>query len=106
MRIAKVIGTVTLSRVHPALLGGRLKMVVPQSIANLAGGRSEDAEPLVAWDDIGAGIGSRIALSEGGEAAAPFYPDEKPVDAYSAAILDDININKSQVRKLETQTEN
>ncbi len=43
-----------------------------------------------------------IALSEGGEAAAAFYPEEKPVDAYSAAILDDIDINKSQVRKLKT----
>jgi len=102
MRIAKVIGTVTLSHVHPALLGGRLKMVVPQSLANLADGKGEDADPLVAWDDLGAGVGSMIALSEGGEAAAAFYPDEKPVDAYSAAILDDIDINRSQVRKLKT----
>ena len=93
MRIAKVIGTVTLSRVHPALLGGLLKMVVPQSLANLAGAKGEDADPLVAWDEIGAGVGSIIALSEGGEAAAAFYPDEKPVDAYSAAILDNIDIN-------------
>ena len=102
MRIAKVIGTVTLSRVHPALSGGRLKMVVPQSLANLAGDRGEDADPLVAWDDLGAGIGSMIALSEGGEAAAAFYPVEKPLDAYSAAILDVIDINQSQVRKLKT----
>jgi hypothetical protein len=43
-----------------------------------------------------------IALSEGGEAAAAFYPAEKPVDAYSAAILDDIDINQTQVRKLKT----
>ncbi len=102
MRIAKVIGTVTLSRVHPALVGGRLKVVVPQSLANLAGGNGDEAEPLVAWDDLGAGIDSMIALSEGGEAAAAFYPDEKPVDAYSAALLDNIEINKSQVRKLKT----
>jgi ethanolamine utilization protein EutN len=102
MRIAKVIGTVTLSRVHPALSGGRLKMVVPQSLANLASGGGEEAEPLVAWDELGAGVGSMIALSEGGEAAAVFYPDEKPVDAYSAAILDKIDINTLQVRKLKT----
>ena len=100
MRIARVIGTVTLSRVHPGLSGGRLKIVVPQSLANLAGAKADDAEPLVAWDDLGAGVGSMIALSEGGEAAAAFYPEEKPVDAYSAAILDDIEINQSQVRKL------
>ena len=100
MRIAKVIGTVTLSRVHPALTGGRLKMVVPQSLANLTGA-GEEAESLVAWDELGAGVGSMIALSEGGEAAAAFYPDEKPVDAYSAAILDKIDINTLQVRKLK-----
>jgi len=102
MRIAKVIGTVTLSRVHPALRGGRLKMVVPQSLANLDGGKGEEADSLVAWDDLGAGNGSMIALSEGGEAAAAFYPEEKPVDAYTAAILDDIDINETQVRKLNT----
>jgi ethanolamine utilization protein EutN len=102
MRIAKVIGTVTLSRIHLALSGGRLKMVVPQSLADLAGGNGEEAEPLVAWDELGAGVGSMIALSEGGEAAAAFYPDEKPVDAYSAAILDNINIDTLQVRNLKT----
>ncbi len=102
MRIAKVIGTVTLSRVHPALRGGRLKVVVLQSLANLAGASGEEAEPLVAWDDLGAGTGSMLALSEGGEAAAAFYPDEKPVDAYSAALLDNIEINKSQVRNLKS----
>jgi len=95
MRIAKVIGTVTLSRVHPALAGGRLKLVVPQSLADLIAGGGEEAEPLVAWDDLGAGIGSMIAFSEGGEAAVPFYPLEKPVDAYSAAILDNIEINQA-----------
>lgn len=102
MRIAKVIGTVTLSRVHPALAGGRLKLAVPQSLANLTGGRGEEAEPLVAWDDLGAGIGHMIALSEGGEAAVAFFPDEKPVDAYTAAILDNIDIKPSQVRQIKT----
>ena len=92
MRIAKVIGTVTLSRVHPALVGGRLKLVVPQSLENLSTGDDGDSEPLVAWDDLGAGDGNMIALSEGGEAAAAFYPEEKPVDAYTAAILDNIDL--------------
>ena len=100
MRIARIIGTVTLSRVHPALSGGRLKMVVPQSLANLTSDQGEEAEPLVAWDDLGSGVGSLIALSEGGEAAVAFYPEEKPVDAYSAAILDNIEINKSQTKDL------
>ena len=31
-------------------------------------------------------------MSEGGEAAQPFRPDYKPVDAYNAALLDAIDI--------------
>ena len=47
------------------------------------------------YDDLGAGIGSTIAFSEGGEAAQPFRPNEKPVDAYNAAILDHIDIEST-----------
>ncbi|HEX4149657.1 MAG TPA: EutN/CcmL family microcompartment protein, partial [Pirellulales bacterium] len=50
------------------------------------------AEELVVYDQLGAGVGSRIAVSEGGEAAQPFHPDMKPIDAYNAAILDSIQI--------------
>ena len=62
------------------------------SLPNLAQDAPLTAEELVVWDDLGAGIGSRIALSEGGEAAQPFRPNDKPVDAYNAAILDTIEI--------------
>jgi microcompartment protein CcmK/EutM len=92
MRIAQVIGTVTLVRSHPTFVGGCLRLAVPLSLPNLAENTPLTAEELVVWDDLGAGIGSRIALSEGGEAAQPFRPDYKPVDAYNAAILDDIEI--------------
>ncbi|MCE9531273.1 MAG: carbon dioxide concentrating mechanism protein CcmL, partial [Planctomycetes bacterium] len=51
-------------------------------------------EAIVIYDDLGAGIGSRIAISEGGEAAQPFYPKDKPIDAYNAAILDDIHLTQ------------
>ena len=44
------------------------------------------------YDELGAGIGSRIALSEGGEAAQPFRPEIKPVDAYNAAVLDQVEM--------------
>ena len=39
------------------------------------------------------GDGVRIAISDGAEAAAPFYPDTKPIDAYNAAILDWIELD-------------
>ncbi len=92
MRIAQVIGTVTLSRCHPTFVGASLRLCVPLSLPNLAIDAPHTAEELVVWDELGAGIGSRIALTEGAEAAQPFRPHDKPVDAYNAAILDHIEI--------------
>jgi ethanolamine utilization protein EutN len=92
VRIAEVIGTVTLNRAHPSFAGARLRLVVPLSLANLRDDESSAADQLVAWDELGAGIGARIAMSEGAEAAQPFRPDIKPVDCYNAAILDSLDL--------------
>ena len=92
MRIAKVIGTVTLNRCHPSFVGARLRLVVPLSLAELRGEHQPQAEELVAWDDNSAGLGNLIAISEGAEATQPFRPDMKAVDAYATAILDEINL--------------
>ena len=67
---------------------------MPLSLANLTGNYEEIAEEFVVYDDLGAGIGSQIAISEGAEAAQPFRPDLKPIDAYNAAILDNIDLGK------------
>ena len=92
MRISKVIGTVTLSRCHPSFVGARLKLIVPMSLANLRGESPPTADDLVAWDELGVGIGDLIATSEGAEAAQPFRPENKPVDVYNAAILDRVEL--------------
>ena len=92
MRIAQVVGTVTLSRFHPSIGGATLKMAVPMSLEDLTDAPQLAAEDLVVYDEMGAGIGDRIMLSEGGEAAQPFYPEKKPVDAYNAGTLDTISI--------------
>jgi ethanolamine utilization protein EutN len=92
MRIAEIIGTVTLNRFHPAFAGARLKLAVPLSLANLLGEERPEAESLVVWDELGAGLGSQIAMSEGAEAAQPFHPEVKPVDCYNAAILDAVDL--------------
>lgn len=94
MRIGEVIGTVTLNRAHPTLKGGRLKLVVPLSLENLQGTSKKRAEALVVFDDLGAGVGSLIAFSEGREAAQPFDPGMMPIDAYNAAILDSVTVNE------------
>ena len=91
MRLARTIGTVTLVEPHPTVRGGVLKVVVPLAAADLARGDGA-AEPLVAWDDLGAGDGQLVAFSEGGEAAQPFRPLDKPIDAYVAALIDRLDL--------------
>jgi ethanolamine utilization protein EutN len=89
MRVAEVIGTVTLSRAHPSLTGARWLIGMPFSLEALRNG-APDGEDLVIYDEFGAGLGHRVGFSEGGEAAAPFLPNKKPIDAYCACILDSI----------------
>ena len=104
MRIAKVVGTVTLNRSHPSYSGAVLRLAVPLSLAELSaelvaassGKESETeaaADEVVVWDDLGAGVGSLIAMSEGAEAAQPFRPEIKAVDAYASALLDEIQLD-------------
>jgi ethanolamine utilization protein EutN len=92
MRVGKVIGYVTLCRWHPSLAGGRYRLATPLSLAHLRDAGAGEAEPFVVYDELGAGEGSFIAISEGGEAAQPFRPNDKPIDAYNAAILDQLNL--------------
>ena len=92
MRIAKVIGTVTLSQIHPNLAGGRFKVAIPLNQAELTDETNPHADDLVVYDDLGVGIDDKIFLSEGAEAAQPFYPDIKPIDAYNAGIIDELEI--------------
>ena len=98
MRIAEVIGRCTLSVCHPSLRGATWLIGVPltqEGLQNIAAGKSNDAgrnEALVIFDELGAGRGDLIAVSEGAEAAAPFAPNLKPIDAYDAAILDRVVI--------------
>jgi microcompartment protein CcmK/EutM len=93
MRIVNVIGTVTLSRWHPALKGYRWIIGVPTSLKALQQGLAADGEDFVILDELGAGMSQRIGVTEGGEAAAPFVPEKKPVDAYCACILDSFRVN-------------
>jgi len=50
-------------------------------------------ETIVAWDIVGSGMGDLVAVSEGPEAAQPFTPEIKPLDAAIVAILDHIELN-------------
>ncbi|MCA9189321.1 MAG: EutN/CcmL family microcompartment protein [Pirellulaceae bacterium] len=96
MRIAEIIGTVTLNRIHPALVGGRFRLGIPLTLDNLRSGSAPTADPLVIYDELGVGNGGRVMVSEGAEAAQPFRPEIKPVDAYNAGIIDHLHITESE----------
>jgi ethanolamine utilization protein EutN len=95
VRIIEVIGSVTLSRCHPTLVGARWVVAVPFSLEGLRAGKA-DGEDLVAYDELGVGAGSRAGMTEGVEAAEPFYPQRKPVDAYCACLLDTVAVTKTE----------
>lgn len=101
MRIARVMGNVTLGRRDINLPPGSLLLVEVLDSPALTGHgrgdhrRSAMPEALVVFDELGAGRGQLIAISEGGEAMQPFRPKKVPCDAYNAAILDDIYLHAS-----------
>jgi ethanolamine utilization protein EutN len=92
MRLGKIIGNVTLSRMHPSMTGASYRLVTPLSLGQLQNETTREAEPFVLYDEIGSTTGDIVAISEGGEAAQPFKPNYKPVDAYNAAIIDQLNM--------------
>jgi len=95
MRIGRVVGRVCLNSTYDTLVGGRFLIVAVQDRFSLAGEQRKTSEYLVCYDHLGAGEGDLIALSESREACMPFYPEKRvPLDAYNAAILDEVVINE------------
>lgn len=94
MRIGKVIGRISLNQSYETLVGGRFMIVAVQDRFALSGQPRKTAETLVVYDHLGASEGDLIAISESREACMPFYPEKRvPIDAYNAAILDDVTIS-------------
>ena len=97
MRLGTVIGRVTLSVTVPSLEGARWLIVSPftrqhfQQGSDAPEGLSKDPS-LVVYDDLGGGVGQTIGFVEGREAASPFDA-ATPIDAISAALVDEIFYN-------------
>ena len=66
--------------------------VVPLALEGLRHKPEGRGEAIGVYDELGAGPGALIAVSEGAEASAPFHPEQKPIDAYNAAILDTLEL--------------
>jgi ethanolamine utilization protein EutN len=90
VRMGEVIGKLTLSIADEKLIGGRLLIVQPYDPESLRRNEPGTSEPLVVYDELGAGLGERVGFSEGREAAMPFYPDPVAIDSYVACLLDEV----------------
>ncbi len=99
MRIARVKGTITMNPGLPQLQAGQWLLVevldgpALKGMASQAPRQVAMPEAMVVFDQLGAGPGQIIAVSEGREAAVPFEPGAMPIDAYNAAIIDSLDLN-------------
>ena len=90
MKLGRVIGNLTLSHADSGFRGGRFILISPSGADELTGKNSSgfsSAFSLVAYDNIGAGVGDDILYVEGAEAMQPF-DYRTPIDAICVALLD------------------
>lgn len=95
MRVAQVIGRVTLSIQDAAFKGGRWLVVNPLDAVQFNDACQKEpsisAQPsLITYDNLGAGQGDIVGIVEGAEATAPFdFPIA--IDAITVAIFDSLS---------------
>ena len=93
MRLAYVRGTVTINPRVDALNGRRLVVLEPVTMDNLRARNGRGGgKALIAVDELGAHEGQLVAFTEGREAANPFWPQNAPVDAYCAMLIDQFDV--------------
>ncbi|MDP7349285.1 MAG: EutN/CcmL family microcompartment protein, partial [Phycisphaeraceae bacterium] len=84
MRLARVMGTVTMTKKLSDLQPGRYLICEAfdgqalRGMQDRAPREKSMPESLVVFDDLGAGEGQIIAVSEGREATMPWYPQNVP----------------------------
>lgn len=94
MRVAQVIGRVTLSVQDPSYKGGRWVLCSPVELEDFNTACHTpppiSKQPaLVAYDAMGANRGDIVGIVDGAEATAPFAYDI-PIDAITVAIFDSL----------------
>jgi microcompartment protein CcmK/EutM len=92
MRLGIVRGHVTLNTSVPALRGTRLLVVEPITVPNLGAHNGQGGgKCLIVADHLAPHAGQTIAFVEGREAANPYWPEDAPVDAYNALIVEGVD---------------
>ena len=92
MKLARTIGSVTLSKAHPGMYQTKLRCIELIDSIDQLEQQPLGGDTVVAWDLCSTGIGDLVALAEGPEAAQPFRPDVKPIDASIVALIDQTDL--------------
>lgn len=80
MQLATITGHATATVKHPSLAGWRLLLAQPDGTAE---------EPLLVIDALGAGVGSRVVISNDGKGARELVKESNsPVRWFTLAMLD------------------
>ena len=74
MRIGEVIGTVTLSRVHPSLAGATLRLAIPLTLGEVSGRKKPSGEALVVYDELARAMAAGSRLARGARRPNRFIP--------------------------------
>jgi ethanolamine utilization protein EutN len=85
LQLGKVIGHATSTIKHPSLIGWRLVIVQMLNVR-----REPDADPVVAVDKLGSGVGETVVLNSDGKGARELIGNEKsPVRWFVIGIVDE-----------------
>jgi ethanolamine utilization protein EutN len=85
MQLGRVIGHATATIKHPSIDGWRMAVV---QVLNAA--RQPEADPVIAVDKFGSGIGNVVVLNSDGKAAREMIGDDKsPVRWFVIGIVDE-----------------
>lgn len=93
MKVAKVIGNIWATRKEEQLGGLKLLIVQPMNMID----ETKDGPPIIAADIIGAGVGERVIVVSGSSARGAAGGQHIPVDATVIGIVDDQEIDQSQI---------
>ncbi|MDR0886634.1 MAG: EutN/CcmL family microcompartment protein [Clostridiales Family XIII bacterium] len=85
MRLGTVIGSVWSTRKNDKLTGIKLLIIRPINICN----KDEKICPIIAADQIGAGIGETVLMVGGSSARMLFGDQQTPIDTAVIGIVDD-----------------
>ena len=90
MQLARVIGSVVVTRKDDSLVGLKLLVVQP-----LTPELTNTGKQLICTDTMGAGKGEIVYWVRGKEASFPFLPAEPPLDTTIVGIVDSVHVKRT-----------